>query len=103
LRAAYARRLRLDSPLVGRRRQLAALSSAFEAAVTDRSLYLFTILGTAGVGKSRLVQELVDGVGRIATILEGRCHPYGEAITYLPLLEARGSAGGRGAGAGARR
>ncbi len=56
-----------DSPLVGRRRQLAALASAFESAAADRALHLFTVLGQAGVGKSRLVREFVDGVEGVAT------------------------------------
>ena len=89
----HGRLLRLDSPLVGRRRQLAALSNAFESAVADRSLYLFSLLGPPGVGKSRLVREFVDGVEDVATVLQGRCLPYGEAITHWPLYEALRDAG----------
>ena len=84
----YGRALRLDSPIVGRRRQLAALSSAFERAASERTLHLFTLLGPAGVGKSRLARELVEGLAGVARVLHGRCLPYGEGITYLPLLEA---------------
>ena len=54
-----------------------ALSNAFESAVADRSLYLFSLLGPPGVGKSRLVREFVDGVEDVATVLQGRCLPYG--------------------------
>ncbi len=89
----YGRALRLDSPLVGRRRQLVSLSSAFENAVTDRALHLFTVLGTAGVGKSRLVREFVESIEGVATVLQGRCLPYGEGITYWPLHEALRDAG----------
>ena len=46
-------------------------------AVADRSLYLFSLLGPPGVGKSRLVREFVDGVEDVATVLQGRCLPYG--------------------------
>jgi DNA-binding SARP family transcriptional activator len=81
----HGRALRLDSPLVGRRRQLAALSSAFESVVTERALHLVTVLGAAGVGKSRLVREFVESVESVATLLRGQCLPYGEAITYRPL------------------
>ena len=80
-----ARELRLDSPLVGRRRQLAALSSAFEGAVTHNNLCLVTVLGVAGTGKSRLVGEFLETVGDVASVLRGQCLPYGEAITYGPL------------------
>ena len=90
---AHGRALRLDAPLVGRRRQLAALASAFENVVADRAVHLFTLLGAAGVGKSRLVREFADGVEGVATVLEGRCLPYGEAVALRPLLEALRAAG----------
>lgn len=83
----YGRPLRLDAALVGRRRPLAALAGGFENAVADRVLHLFTVLGTAGVGKSRLVREFVEGIEDVATVLQGRCLPYGESITYWPLSE----------------
>jgi DNA-binding SARP family transcriptional activator len=95
LPGADGRALRLDAPLVGRARQLTALSGAFEATAEERSCRLFTLLGAAGVGKSRLVQELLDGVGDRATVRRGRCLPYGEGITYLPLHEALAAAGDR--------
>jgi DNA-binding SARP family transcriptional activator/class 3 adenylate cyclase len=84
----FGRALRLDSPLVGRRRQLSSLAVAFESAVADRALHLFTMLGAAGVGKSRLVRHFIESVESVATVFEGRCLPYGEAITYRPLVEA---------------
>ena len=46
---------------------------------------LFTMLGVAGVGKSRLVSEFVNGVD--ARIVTGRCLSYGEGITYWPVVE----------------
>ena len=51
---------RLTSPMVGRERERRRLRDAFEQAVSDRSCQLFTVLGLAGVGKSRLVQEFLD-------------------------------------------
>jgi class 3 adenylate cyclase/tetratricopeptide (TPR) repeat protein len=78
---------RLDSPLVGRARELALLRQAFERAVAERSCHLFTVLGPAGVGKSRLVAELVRELERGATALSGRCLPYGEGITFWPVSE----------------
>jgi class 3 adenylate cyclase len=84
----HGRALRLDSPIVGRRRQLAALSSALESAISDRTFHLFTVLGPAGVGKSRLVEEFLAGLGDVATVRRGRCLPYGEKIEHWPLREA---------------
>jgi class 3 adenylate cyclase len=78
----------LDAPLVGRRRELARLRDAWEATVLDSTCHLFTLLGSAGVGKSRLVGELLAGVGGAATVLRGRCLHYGDGITFWPLVEA---------------
>jgi class 3 adenylate cyclase/tetratricopeptide (TPR) repeat protein len=82
--AEFIRR-RLDSPLVGRENELAQLQRAFDHAASERVAYQFTLLGPAGIGKSRLVRELHDQVD--ATLLSGRCLPYGEGITYWPLAE----------------
>ena len=78
---------KLDSPLVGRAQQIEGLSSAVAAAVADQACHLVTVLGAAGVGKSRLVEDFVDGLGGRACVLRGRCLPYGEGITYWPLAE----------------
>jgi class 3 adenylate cyclase/tetratricopeptide (TPR) repeat protein len=85
---------RLDAPLVGRERELGRLRQAFADAVADRSCQLFTLLGTAGVGKSRLVTEFAATVGAEATVLRGRCLPYGEGITYWPIGELVRAAAG---------
>ena len=88
-----------SSPLVGRAQQLRALETTFDAAVADRGCHLVTVLGAAGVGKSRVVEELAARLGDTATILRGRCLPYGEGITYWPLNEVvrdlAGDAGSR--------
>ena len=79
---------RFDTPMVGRGRERRRLRDVFDQAVVDSSCQLFTILGVAGVGKSRLVQEFLAELGDRATVVRGRCLPYGEGITYFPLLEA---------------
>jgi class 3 adenylate cyclase/tetratricopeptide (TPR) repeat protein len=84
---------RLDSPMVGRERELALLGQTFEAAIADRSCRLFTILGTPGVGKSRLIEEFLGSLGE-ATVLRGRCLPYGEGITFFPVGEVVKEAAG---------
>ena len=76
---------RLDAPFVGRAREQAVLAGAWERCVSERACALFTILGTAGVGKSRLAAEFLDRVD--ATVVRGRCLSYGEGITYWPVVE----------------
>jgi tetratricopeptide (TPR) repeat protein len=71
--------------MVGRERQRERLEGAFANVVNDRSCHLFTILGTAGVGKSRLAQEFLPNVD--ATVVRGRCLSYGEGISYWPVTE----------------
>jgi class 3 adenylate cyclase/tetratricopeptide (TPR) repeat protein len=83
--APFARRL--DTPLVGRRSELAQLRQAYERAVRERTAVLFTLLGSAGIGKSRLADELLAEVDGEARVIRGRCLPYGEGITYWPLVE----------------
>jgi class 3 adenylate cyclase/tetratricopeptide (TPR) repeat protein len=78
---------RLDAPLVGRERELARLAGDFEHAVAERACHLFTLLGPAGVGKSRLVAEFIADVGDTADVLRARCLHYGDDITYWPLVE----------------
>jgi DNA-binding SARP family transcriptional activator len=79
---------RLTSPMVGRERERRRLRDAFGQAEGDRSCQLFTVLGLAGVGKSRLVQEFLVAVAGRALVARGRCLPYGEGITFWPLSEA---------------
>ncbi len=78
---------RLETPMVGRERELAELRQALERAVRERLPYLFTVLGAPGIGKSRLAAEFASAVEDEATVLTGRCLPYGEAITFWPLAE----------------
>jgi class 3 adenylate cyclase/tetratricopeptide (TPR) repeat protein len=78
---------RLETPLVGRERERRRLWRDFEDVVADRTCRLFTLLGPAGIGKSRLVADFVERVGDSADVLRGRCLPYGDGITYWPLVE----------------
>jgi class 3 adenylate cyclase/tetratricopeptide (TPR) repeat protein len=77
---------RFDAPFVGRTDELAQLRQAHARAVGDRSCHLFTLLGTAGIGKSRLTQEFLSTLDG-AIVLRGRCLAYGQGITYFPLVE----------------
>ncbi len=79
----------LRAPMVGRDSEMALLQTAFHRAGDGRP-QLMTIYGEAGVGKSRLTAEFLHWA-RTQTpepvILQGRCLPYGEGITYWPLAE----------------
>jgi class 3 adenylate cyclase/tetratricopeptide (TPR) repeat protein len=84
----------LEAPLVGRQRPLLALNQAFREVAEERVCHLFTILGVAGVGKSRLVDEFLVSLGDQATVAYGRCLSYGHGITYRPIAEAVRAAAG---------
>jgi class 3 adenylate cyclase/tetratricopeptide (TPR) repeat protein len=92
---------RLDAPLVGRQDTLAQLEWAFDRAVTERSCRLISILGAPGIGKSRLAHEFVVRLGEQATVVRGRCLPYGEGITFWPLAAMVKQAAGIREGDGA--
>src|SRR6185369_4368754 len=76
----------LDTPLVGRQTELRRLHDAYNQALTSRSCQLFTVLGPAGVGKSRLAAEFLSSLDGVL-VVRGRCQPYGEGITYWPVVE----------------
>ena len=77
---------RLDAPMVGREHERTLLEQAYARAVRERSCHLFTVLGPAGVGKSRLAAEVIDSLQGASTLV-GRCLPYGEGITFWPIVE----------------
>jgi class 3 adenylate cyclase len=78
---------RIDAPFVGRGDELARLRAALDAARSTASCQLVTVSGPPGIGKSRLVRELIASVGDEARVVVGRCLPYGDGITYWPLSE----------------
>lgn len=75
------------APLVGRRQELQALTDAFERAHGDERCQLALVLGAPGVGKSRLVADLVGGLSERATIVRGQCQSSGEGLTWRPLRD----------------
>ncbi|MFN8622479.1 MAG: adenylate/guanylate cyclase domain-containing protein [Chloroflexota bacterium] len=86
-------RAHLDGLFVGRQSELAALRVAL-AESAGGSTRLVTVLAPAGVGKSRLVRQLMAGVGGDVRVLRGRCLPYGDGITWWPLGGALRDAAG---------
>jgi len=88
---------RLDAPMVGRAAELGRLQADLERTVRRGAGSRFTVLGEAGIGKSRLASEFVAALGPRARVLTGHCLAYGEGITFRPLrevvLEAAGGGG----------
>jgi DNA-binding SARP family transcriptional activator/predicted ATPase len=79
--------VRLDAPLVGRVEETRRLEAAYARTTRERVTMTVTVIGEAGLGKTRLVQEFTGRVGREAHVFTGRCLPYGEGITFWPLRE----------------
>ena len=77
----------LSAPLVARGDELAILTALARRVARERTPQLVTLLGTAGVGKSRLLAEWVARLEGTA-VLEGGCLPYGDDITYRAIAEA---------------
>ena len=78
------------APLVGRERELDALRDAFARARSQRSVQLVTLVGVPGIGKSRLVYELmqvVDAEPELVTWRQGRSLSYGEGVSFWALGE----------------
>ncbi|HEY1369676.1 MAG TPA: BTAD domain-containing putative transcriptional regulator [Gaiellaceae bacterium] len=95
--AAGAVPRRLDAPLVGRGAELEALQDALAASVGGPALEAVVVVGTAGIGKSRLARELAAVAGEDVTVLSGRCASHGKGMTYWPLRTVIGrGAGGLG-------
>jgi class 3 adenylate cyclase/tetratricopeptide (TPR) repeat protein len=77
---------RIDTPLIGRDDELALLTGAFDEAVERRGARMVTVIGDAGAGKSRLLVELIERIGTGVNVVRGRCLPYGDGITFWPIV-----------------
>jgi class 3 adenylate cyclase/tetratricopeptide (TPR) repeat protein len=77
-----------DAPMIGREPEMAELRAVLEAAIAVHGCRMVTVVGDAGVGKSRLIAEFSAEQADQATVIHGRCLPYGEGITFWPLREA---------------
>jgi class 3 adenylate cyclase/tetratricopeptide (TPR) repeat protein len=79
-----------ESPFVGREIDLALLKGMFERTVASSSVQLVTVVGEPGIGKSRIVTELVAHVEErpeLVQVRRGHCLPYGDGITFWALGE----------------
>jgi DNA-binding SARP family transcriptional activator len=87
--------VRLDAPFVNRDEDIRLLREVFARAAQERVTVTVSVIGEAGLGKTRLVQESAGRLDQDVTVLTGRCLPYGEGITFYPLREVvRQAAGG---------
>ena len=80
----------LEPPFVGRDRELRLLKESLHATGEERTARLLSIVGLAGIGKSRLAWEFfkyVDGVTETIWWHRGRCLAYGEGVAYWALNE----------------
>jgi class 3 adenylate cyclase len=87
----------ISTRLVGRERELGVLATLYRATVEEARPRLVTILGDAGIGKTRLTEELLaraKAEGTPPALYTGRCLPYGEGITYWALREILWGAAG---------
>jgi len=78
------------APLIGRGGELAQLGELLERVEHRRSPHLVTVIGEAGIGKSRLLEALEEELAGSASppiIRRGRCLPYGSNVVYWPLAE----------------
>ena len=81
---------RYETPFVGRELERALLIGTFERAAQQGSVQRVTVIGEPGVGKSRLIGELlsyVDAKPDVTRWRQGRCLPYGEGIAFWALGE----------------
>ena len=78
---------RLETPLVGRERQLAQIVEPFERALAESRPHLVTVYGAPGIGKTRLAIECAERLAAVATPAFGRCRDGEQASPYAPLRE----------------
>jgi class 3 adenylate cyclase/tetratricopeptide (TPR) repeat protein/CheY-like chemotaxis protein len=83
-----------EATLVGRQAELEELAGFCDGALEERHVGIATIVGPPGIGKSRLLRELVRRLESSCAVHSGRCLSYGEGITYWPVTEIFKSAAG---------
>ena len=85
---------RPDAALVGRSRERRALDEALERVIIDRRCHLVTVLGAAGIGKTRLLADFERSLEPSVQVLRGRCLSYGNGITFWPVVSVLRAATG---------
>ena len=80
----------LEAPFTGRDRDLRLVKELFHATVEEGSPRLVTVIGVAGIGKSRLgweFEKYIDGLTQLTRWHRGRCLSYGEGIAFWAFAE----------------
>jgi class 3 adenylate cyclase/tetratricopeptide (TPR) repeat protein len=80
----------LEAPFVGRGRELRLVKEVFHASADERRAQLVSVVGIAGIGKTRLSWEFekyLDGLAKDTWWHRGRCLSYGEGVAYWALAE----------------
>jgi len=80
----------LEPPFVGRDRELRQVKDLFHGSIEDKKAHLVSVIGIAGIGKSRLAWEFfkyIDGQADLVFWHRGRCLSYGEGVSYWALAE----------------
>ena len=83
-----------ETPLVGREKEIGAAIEFCERTAAERTPALATLVGPPGIGKSRLLAELLDRLRFDRSVHVGRCLSYGEGITYWPIEQILKDAAG---------
>ena len=89
-RGGEGRSAGLEPPFVGRDRELRLVKELFHASAEEEKAHLLSVVGVAGIGKSRLAWEFekyIDGLVASVWWHKGRCLAYGDAIAYWALAE----------------
>jgi class 3 adenylate cyclase/tetratricopeptide (TPR) repeat protein len=94
VRGLTARSARRTIPFVGRGSELAILRESLARATTTGQPVLVTVLGEPGIGKTRLADELVAGIGDDVTVLAGRARSYTDTETFAPAAAIVADLGG---------
>ncbi len=87
LARARSRELRLDRPLAGRDDERRRLVDAYEETVRDGRSRVVTLVGPAGIGKSRLADDLLASLGSGTRVLRARCLSYGDGVSLVPAID----------------
>jgi len=87
VKALAPRSARRTIPFVDRKRELRLLRDTFERAQETERGHMVTLLGEAGIGKSRVAEEFLAGLPGETKVLVGRASPFEEKVTFAPLAQ----------------